>query len=97
MFQKQFYVYIMANDRKPTLYTGITSDLVARVYQHKEKSTDSFTKQYDLEKLVYFEVIEDADAAIQREKRIKKWNRQWKLDLIQKSNPNLDDLYSSMI
>ena len=90
------YIYIMANDR-PTLYIGVTSDLVKRVYEHKEELTGGFTKKYGLKKLIYFEVFDDIRDAIQREKQLKHWNREWKLQLIIKTNPGLKDLYPEII
>ena len=76
-----------------TLYIGITNDLIRRVYEHKSKSNDSFTEKYDVTKLVYFELFEDPENAIKREKRLKKWPRAWKISLIEKDNPDWYDLY----
>jgi len=90
-------VYILASKRNGTLYTGVTSDLVKRVYEHKNGLADGFTKKYKVHHLVYFELHEDMYAAISREKQIKKWNRAWKLDLIEKSNPEWKDLYESIV
>ena len=90
---KRFFVYILASDRNGTLYVGVTSDLVQRIWQHKEKSTPGFTKRYDVDRLVYFAELATAEAAITKEKQIKKWNRAWKLRLIEETNPNWDDLY----
>jgi putative endonuclease len=87
-----YYVYILASKRNGTLYTGVTGDLVARVLQHKENELDGFTKKYDVHILVYYEQHENPDDAILREKRIKKWNRGWKLELIEKENPVWRDL-----
>ena len=86
--KKQYFVYILANKSYGTLYTGVTSNLIQRVYQHKEGLTDGFTKKYDLHKLVYYEVHMDINEAILREKRIKRWRRQWKINLIEQSNPD---------
>ena len=94
--EKQFYVYILASDRNGTLYVGVTSNLVQRAWQHKEKLVEGFTKTYDVQKLVWFEKHENAESAIIREKRIKKWNREWKVGLIEESNPYWSDLYSSI-
>ena len=90
------YVYIMANNR-PTLYIGVTTELIVRVGQHRLSLVPGFTKQYGLTKLVYFETIDGIEAAIMREKQLKKWNRMWKLDLIRKHNPEFIDLYPGLI
>ena len=88
-----YYIYILASRTGGTLYVGITNDLIRRVYEHKSKSTDSFTEKYDVVKLVYFEQFDDPENAIKREKRLKKWSRAWKISLIEKDNPDWDDLY----
>ncbi|WP_041793784.1 GIY-YIG nuclease family protein [Micavibrio aeruginosavorus] len=93
---KQYYFYILASDKVGTLYVGVTSDLKRRVVEHKGKTLEGFTKQYDVDSLVYFEVYDDPENAILREKRVKKWNRSWKIDLIQKSNPDWTDLYDTL-
>ena len=93
---KNFYVYILASKRNGTLYIGITSDLIGRVWQHKEKHADGFTKKYNVDKLVYFEVFSDPENAITREKRLKKYKRQWKSNLIEKDNPQWNDLYDML-
>ena len=90
-------VYILASKRNGTLYTGVTSDLVKRVYEHKNGLADGFTKKYRVHHLVYFELHEDMNAAISREKQIKKWNRAWKLELIETNNPEWKDLYEDFI
>jgi putative endonuclease len=90
---RSFYVYILASKIGGTLYIGVTNDLVRRVAEHRLKSVESFTKKYEIDKLVYFEWFEDAENAIRREKRLKKWNRAWKIRLIENVNPNWDDLY----
>jgi putative endonuclease len=94
--RNQYYVYIMANER-PTLYIGITNDLIRRVYEHREHLVEGFTRRYGLTRLVYFEVADNPAAAIQREKQLKKWNRAWKLRQIREVNPNLEDLYETLI
>ena len=91
------YVYFLTNRPNGTLYVGVTSDLIRRISEHREASIDGFTKQYDLKRLVYFEVFDDIRAAIQREKNIKHWSRTWKVRLILKKNPNWDDLYDSLL
>jgi putative endonuclease len=95
MGARSFYVYILAN-LGGTLYIGVTNDLVRRVYEHREKQVESFTKKYGVDKLVYFEQFDDAENAIKREKRLKRWNRAWKIRLIEEHNPNWDDLYPSI-
>ncbi len=91
--EKQFYVYILANKRNGTLYLGVTSDLIKRVWQHKNSFADGFTKKYGINKLVYYEVYEDMENAIIREKQLKKWKRVWKLELIEEKNSGWRDLY----
>jgi putative endonuclease len=93
---KQFYVYILASQRNGTLYIGITSQLTRRVWEHKQKVVKSFTKEYGVNKLVYYEVHDSADTAITREKRLKKWNRAWKLRLIEGMNPSWRDLWQDI-
>jgi len=90
-------VYILANYNKRVLYTGVTNNLVRRVWGHKEKLDECFTKKYDVTKLVYYEFFEDITAAIQREKQIKAGSRKKKLDLINKFNPKWKDMYSQIM
>ena len=92
-----YYVYILANARNSTLYTGITNNLVRRVYGHKNGEIEGFTKKYRTDKLVYFEETADVLSAITREKRIKKWLRRWKIELIEKNNPEWRDLYYDIL
>jgi len=94
---KHFDVYMMASAPNGTLYVGVTSDLVKRVWQHKDGLADGFTKQYDVKTLVWFEPQGSAEAAINREKQLKKWNRAWKVQLIEEKNPHWRDLYSDII
>lgn len=94
---KQFYVYILANQRNGTLYVGVTSDLVKRVWQHKSNVVKGFTQKYGVHQLVYYEQHGNSYSAIQREKRLKEWKRQWKLDLIEGMNPDWKDLYDEII
>ena len=91
--ENQYYVYIMASKKRGTLYVGVTGSLVKRVYEHKNNLVDGFTKKYETHHLVYFEPVDDIEVAILREKRIKKWNRQWKIELIESANPDWKDLY----
>ena len=90
---KRYWVYILCSKHNGTLYTGVTNNLVRSVYEHKQKLMDGFTKKYVLDKLVYMEEFNDINAAIAREKAIKKWNRLWKLRLIEQHNPEWEDLY----
>lgn len=94
---KIYYVYILASSFRGTLYIGITSNLVKRVYEHKHDLVEGFTKRYKVHDLVYYEHTTDVNIALQREKRMKKWNRAWKLELIEKSNPEWRDLYWELI
>lgn len=89
---KNYYIYILASKKNGTLYIGMTNDLVRRIFEHKSGSIEGFTKKYSVDKLVYFESTTDVNDAIAREKRLKKWKRQWKIDLIEKSNPDWRDL-----
>jgi putative endonuclease len=88
-----YYVYILASRIGGTLYIGVTNDLVRRVFEHKSNIAKSFTKNHDVNRLVYFECFDDIEQAIHREKRLKKWTRAWKISLIEKDNPNWIDLY----
>ena len=92
-----YYVYILASKRNGSLYIGVTNNLIGRVYEHKNDMIDGFTKKYRVHKLVYYEQTNDINSAIQREKQLKKWRRQWKIDLIEKNNPNWDDIYKAMV
>ncbi len=93
VFIKNYFVYILCNKRNGTLYTGVTSDLIKRIYEHKNNLVDGFTKKYNVHSLVWYEIYESAEAAINREKQIKKWKRKWKLELIEKNNLAWNDLY----
>jgi putative endonuclease len=95
--EKSFYVYILASKRNGTLYIGVTSDLIKRVWEHKNKLVEGFTEKYGIDKLVYYEQFRNAEYAIRREKRLKKYHRKWKIDLIEKINPNWMDLYEDFI
>ena len=88
-----YYVYILASKIGGTLYIGVTNDLVRRIFEHKSNFVDGFTKKYGVKRLVYFEQYDDIENAIRREKRLKQWNRAWKVRLIESVNPNWDDLY----
>jgi len=88
---KQPAVYILASKRNGTLYIGVTSDIIKRTWEHKNDSVEGFTKRYRVHRLVYYELHEDMESAIRREKQMKKWNRDWKLELIEKQNPDWRD------
>ena len=94
---KQPCVYILASRRNGTLYAGVTSDLIQRVWQHKNDQAEGFTKRYRVHTLVWFEVCATMDAAIAREKAIKEWKRAWKIELIEKANPAWRDLYAELL
>ncbi len=96
MEKRSFYVYILANRIGGTLYIGVTNDLIRRVAEHKLKLVKGFTKKYSVGMLVYFEQFEDVENAIKREKQLKKYNRAWKVRLIEELNPNWDDLYAGI-
>ena len=87
---------MMANGRNGSLYVGVTSNLIQRVWQHKEALIDGFTKEYGAKDLVWYELHENADSAITREKQIKKWNRDWKIQLIERQNPYWNDLFTEI-
>jgi putative endonuclease len=93
----QFYVYILANVRRGVLYTGITKDLVRRAFEHREKMVDGFAERHGATQLVYFECHQTAEAAIRREKAIKRWRREWKFELIESRNPDWDDLWDEIV
>ena len=93
---KQFYVYILASKRNGTLYLGVTSDIVKRVWQHKNGFAEGFTNKYGIKRLVYYEIHKDAKNAIKREKQLKKWRRAWKLELIEEKNSEWRDLYADI-
>jgi putative endonuclease len=88
-----YYVYLLASDRNGTLYIGVTNDIVRRVFEHKSKAVAGFTKRYGVDKLVWYEIYDDPTSAITREKELKKWRREWKIQLIEKQNPQWLDLY----
>ena len=93
MGARNFYVYILASGIGGTLYIGVTNDLVRRIGEHRLKQVKGFTKKYDVDRLVYFEQFDDPENAIKREKQLKKYNRAWKIRLIEELNPDWDDLY----
>ena len=91
------YIYIMTNKKDGTLYIGVTSNLIKRVYEHKNSFVDSFTKKYNLKSLVYYEIFESIEEAIKREKQLKNWKREWKIELIEKMNVEWVDLYDELV
>jgi putative endonuclease len=93
---QRYYVYILASKRNGTLYIGVTNDLTKRVYEHKNKLVEGFTRKYDVRMLVYYEETSNVESAIIREKQLKKWNRKWKVDLIEQTNPDWNDLYAGL-
>ena len=94
---KTYYVYILASKRNGTLYIGVTNDLERRLYEHKNNLVDGFTKRYSVHNLVYYEDVNDVNAALQREKQLKRWTRKWKVELIEKINPEWRDLAEDFI
>ena len=96
MLTKQYFVYLLCSQKNGTLYVGVTNDLIRRVFEHKNGLADGFTKKYSVKNLAWYEVHEDIEQAIVREKQIKKWNRAWKIDLIQKNNPEWRDLSNEL-
>ena len=92
MERKQYYVYMLTNKANKVLYIGVTNDLERRMFEHKNKLVDGFTKKYNLDKLIYYEVTGDVLSALEREKQLKNWHRDWKINLINKFNPEWRDL-----
>ncbi len=92
-----YFVYILASKKNGTLYIGVTNNLVKRIYEHKNDLAESLSKKYQVHQLVYFEETPEINVALTREKQLKKWNRQWKINLIEAMNPNWDDLYEKII
>ncbi|MDX1440583.1 MAG: GIY-YIG nuclease family protein [Rubricoccaceae bacterium] len=90
------YIYILASKKRGTLYIGVTSELTQRIWQHKQALVEGFTRTYHVNRLVYYERFNDFEDAITREKQLKKWNRAWKIRLIEEQNPNWDDLYNRL-
>jgi putative endonuclease len=96
MAEKAFFVYLLASEVRGTLYVGVISDLMKRVWEHKTKAVPGFTPRYGVDRLVWFESHENAEAAITPEKQIKEWKRDWKMNLIEHNNPHWIDLYPSL-
>ncbi|MDP4000626.1 MAG: GIY-YIG nuclease family protein [bacterium] len=97
MSSKSYFVYILASKKDGIFYIGVTSDLIKRIYEHRNDIIMSFTKKYKIDKLVYFEQTNNVNAAITREKQLKNWHRQWKINLIEENNPDWTDLYSKIL
>ena len=97
MFQSMFYVYILASKRNGTLYTGHTDDLCRRVWEHRSGHIPGFARKYGCSRLVWFEPHDTRESAFLRERRIKEWKRRWKLDLIEKENPEWNDVFDEML
>jgi putative endonuclease len=95
--EKSYYTYILASRRNGTLYVGVTSDLIKRVWEHKNQLVEGFTAKYDVDRLVYYEQFDEPVYALNRERRLKKYNRKWKIDLIENSNPGWKDLYEDLV
>lgn len=95
--ERQPCVYMMASQRNGTLYIGVTSNLIKRIWEHKTNVVEGFTKKYDIHTLVWYEIHETIGSAIQKEKALKKWQREWKMDLIESLNPDWKDLYKTIV
>ena len=95
--RKNYYVYLLASGRYGTLFLGVTSDLIKHTWQHREAFVEGFAAKHNVKRLVWYEVHEDAHAAITREKQLKKWNRAWKIELIQERNPQWRDLFDKVV
>lgn len=93
---KPYYLYVLASKRNGTLYIGTTSNLIKRIYEHKQCAVDGFTRRYNVKILVYYEIFGSPELAIVHEKQMKKWKRQWKINLIEKDNPQWKDLYETL-
>lgn len=93
---KTYAVYILTNYNETTFYIGVTGDLQKRIWEHKNKVVEGFTKKYNVDRLVYYELAEDVESALNREKQLKRWHRQWKINLIKEMNPEFNDLSESL-
>ena len=91
-----YFIYILASKKNGTLYVGVTSNLVKRTYEHKNNMVEGFTKKYSVHLLVYYEIFDQIEDAISREKTLKTWHRKWKLELIESKNPDWNDLYTTL-
>ena len=95
--KKSYFVYILTNFEETTFYIGVTSNLQKRIWEHKNKIVEGFTKKYNVNRLVYYEQTEDVETALNREKQLKRWHRQWKINLIKEFNPKMKDLFESIV
>ncbi len=93
----QYYIYILTNKNNNVFYIGVTKNLIKRIFEHKNKLYEGFTKKYNVCKLVYFEIYNDINEAIKREKQLKNWHRDWKINLIKKTNDGFRDLYDEIL
>ena len=93
---KTYAVYILTNYNETTFYIGVTGDLQKRIWEHKNKVVEGFTKKYNVDRLVYYELTENVESALNREKQLKRWHRQWKINLIKEMNPEFKDLYEQL-
>lgn len=94
---KSYFIYILASKRNGTLYIGSTTNLVGRVWQHKHKTVKGFTEKYNVDKLVYFETVDEPKSMVLRERQLKRWKRDWKIKLIEEKNPEWNDLYEEIL
>ncbi len=95
--KKSYFVYILTNFEETTFYIGVTSNLQKRIWEHKNKIVEGFTKKYNVDRLVYYEQTEEVETALNREKQLKRWHRQWKINLIKEFNPEMKDLFESIV
>ena len=95
--KEKYYIYIMTNKVNTVFYVGVTNNLLRRIYEHKQKYIQGFTEKYNIIKLVYYEVFDDISFAILREKQLKRWHREWKVNLIKSQNPEMRDLYEELL
>ena len=95
--KKSYFVYILTNFEETTFYIGVTSNLQKRIWEHKNKVVEGFTEKYNVDRLVYYEQTEDVETALNRENQLKRWHRQWKINLIKEFNPEMKDLFESIV
>ena len=95
--KKSYFVYTLTNFEETTFYIGVTSNLQKRIWEHKNKVVEGFTEKYNVDRLVYYEQTEDVETALNREKQLKRWHRQWKINLIKEFNPEMKDLFESIV